>query len=208
MNALLRFVIVSTALGALVACASSAPSATSASTISATSRPRLAATRAAKSASTVAAAAISTAVPAVSPGSTVTVAPAVAGIGAQVPGSCSAIASVVGAYIGGVGTTKSLGSPQHLSCEFMNTGATTLAVVNIGAGGTAAAFDNLRTISAQGGRTVTPISGLGSSAFSVSKNSIPAGVSVLTDQGFVYVVESNLPIAQDEALIKQLMDLP
>ncbi len=207
MNALLRFVIVSTALGALVACASSAPSATSASTISATSRPRLAATRAAKSASTVAAA-ISTAVPAVSPGSTVTVAPAVAGIGAQVPGSCSAIASVVGAYIGGVGTTKSLGSPQHLSCEFMNTGATTLAIVNIGAGGTAAAFDNLRTISAQGGRTVTPISGLGSSAFSVSKNSIPAGVSVLTDQGFVYVVESNLPIAQDEALIKQLMDLP
>jgi len=37
---------------------------------------------------------------------------------------------------------------------------------------------------------------------------VPAGVSVLTDQNFVYVVETNLPIAQDEALIKQLMNLP
>ena len=207
MKALFRLVIFSTALGALVACASPAASVTPASTISATRRPRPAETRAAQSAPTVAAA-ISTVAPAVSPGSTVTVAPAVAGTGAQVPGSCSAIAPIVGAYIGGVGTTKSLGSPQHLSCEFMNTNATTLAIVNIGAGGTAAAFDNLRTISAQGGRTVKPISGLGASAFSVSKNNIPAGVSVLTDQGFVYVVESNLPIAQDEALIKQLMNLP
>ena len=103
--------------------------------------------------------------------------------------------------------TKSLGSPQHLSCEFANANASTIVIVNIGAGGTAAAFDALRATSAQGGRTVTSISGLGSSAFSVSKNNVPAGVSVLTTQGFVYVVESNLPIAQDEALIKQLMNL-
>ena len=54
---------------------------------------------------------------------------------------------------------------------------------------------------------MTPISGLGSSAFSVSKNNVPAGVSVLTAQGLVYVVNSNLPIAQDEALIGQLMQL-
>ncbi len=191
----------------LAACTSPTPSATSVITVVATRRPRPAETRTALAAPTVAAA-ISTAAPTIAPGSTVAAAPIAASASAQVPSSCNAIASTVGAYIGGVGTTKSLGSPQHLSCEFMNTSATTLAIVNIGAGGTTAAFDNLRTISAQGGRTVTPISGLGSSAFSVSKNNIPAGVSVLTDQGFVYVVESNLPIAQDEALIKQLMSLP
>jgi hypothetical protein len=114
---------------------------------------------------------------------------------------------LVGAYTGGVATTKSLGSPQHLSCEFANASASAIVIVNIGVGGSAAAFDALRAASAQGGRTVTSISGLGASAFSVSKNNVPAGVSVLTAQGLVYVVTSNLPIAQDEALIEQLMKL-
>jgi hypothetical protein len=114
---------------------------------------------------------------------------------------------LVGAYVGGVATTKALGSPQHLSCEFANANASTIIIVNIGVGGTAAAFDALRVTSAQGGRTVTPISGLGMSAFSVSKGNVPAGVAVLTAQGLVYDVNSNLPIAQDEALIKQLMAL-
>ena len=207
MKASLRLVIFSTILGTLAACASPAPSVTPASTLSATRQPQPAATRTAEAAPTVAAA-ISTIAPTASSSGVLTTAPAAASTGSQVPGSCDAIASLVGTYIGGVATTKSLGSPQHLSCEFMNTNASTIAIVNIGAGGTAAAFDNLRTISAQGGRTVTPISGLGTSAFSVSKNNVPAGVSVLTDQNFVYVVETNLPIAQDEALIRQLMNLP
>lgn len=207
MKALFRLVIFSTALGALVACASPASSVTPVATISATRRPRLAETRAAESAPTGVAAAISTITPTASPGS-VSATPVAPGAAARVPSSCNAIVSIVGAYMGGVATTKSLGTPQHLSCEFINANASTLVIVNIGAGGTAAAFDTLRATSAQGGRTVKPISGLGSSAFSVSKNNVPAGVSVLTDQGFVYVVESNLPIAQDEALIKQLMNLP
>ena len=126
----------------------------------------------------------------------------------KIPNSCSELEALVGTYIGGVATTKSLGSPQHLSCEFANAKASTMAIVNIGAGGTVASFDTLQSTSAKGGRTVTPIKGLGASAFSVSKNGVPAGVSVLTAQGFVYVVESNLSINQDESLIKQLMKLP
>jgi hypothetical protein len=207
MKTLARLFICSTVLGALVACAAPAPNAPPIITVVATRQPRVAETRAAKSVATVAAA-VSTVAPTTSPTSTATVAPVAAGTGAQVPGSCNAIASIVGTYIGGVGTTKSLGTPQHLSCEFANANASTIVIVNIGAGGTAAAFDVLRTTSAQGGRTVQPISGLGATAFSVSKNNVPAGVSVLTDQGFVYAIISNLPIAQDEALIKQLMNLP
>ena len=147
-------------------------------------------------------------VPAATPSSVFTAAPAAISAGAQVPSSCSAIVSLVGAYTGGVATTKSLGSPQHLSCEFANADASTIVVVNIGVGGTAASFDALRAESAKGGRTVASISGLGVSAFSVSKNNVPAGVSVLTAQGLLYDVNSNLPIAQDQALIEQLMKLP
>ncbi len=129
------------------------------------------------------------------------------GAGGQVPNSCNDLVTVVGAYMGGVAKTNSLGSPQHLNCEFANASASTIIIVDIGAGGTPSAFDTLRTTSAQGGRTVKSIDGLGVSAFSVSKNGKPGGVSVLTAQGLVYVVESNLPLDKDEALIKQLMKL-
>ena len=142
------------------------------------------------------------------PSSVFTATSGATGTGAQVPNSCSALESLVGSYIGGIATTKSLGSPQHLSCEFANANASTIVIVNIGVGGTVAAFDTLRSTSAKGGRTVTSISGLGASAFSVSKNGVPTGVSVLTAQGLVYVVESNLSIDRDESLIEQLMKLP
>jgi len=142
------------------------------------------------------------------PSSVVAATSGAAGTGANVPPSCSALEVLVGSYMGGVATTKSLGSPQHLSCEFANANASKIIVVNIGIGGTVANFDTLRSTSGKNGRTVTPISGLGASAFSVSKNGVPAGVSVLTDQGLVYVVNSNLPIDQDQALILQLMKLP
>lgn len=152
-----------------------------------------------------------TPVPAVivrTPGNLVTATSQAAAAGAQVPGSCNALESLVGAYTGGVATTKMLGAPPHLSCEFANANASTIVVLNIGTGGTAASFDALRATSAQGGRTVAAISGLGAAAFSVSKNGVPGGVSVLSAQGLVYVVESNLPLAQDQALIEQLMQLP
>ena len=142
------------------------------------------------------------------PTSAPTAASGAAATGGQVPNACSDLVKLVGSYMGGVATTKSLGSPQHLSCEFANSNASTIIVVNIGVGGTVANFDALRTSSGKNGRTVTTISGLGASAFSVSKNGVPAGVSVLTDQGLVYVVNSNLPIDQDQALILQLMKLP
>jgi len=143
----------------------------------------------------------------VAPSSTVSAATAVSGAGGKVPSSCDAIASLVGSYMGGVGTTKSLGKPQHLSCEFANANATAIIIVNIGVGGTQAAFDALRATSGQGGRTVTPVSGLGISAFSVSKGKVPAGVAALTADGLIYDVNSNLSIDQDVALIKQLMAL-
>jgi len=159
----------------------------------------------------------STLVPSSTPPSTATTAatrsaatttPGTTGAVAKVPNSCSELEALVGPYIGGVATTKSLGSPQHLSCEFANAKASTIAIVDIGVGGTLASFNTLKSISAQGGRTVTPINGLGAVAFSVSKNGVTAGVSVLTTQGIVYVVESNLTLDQDEALIQQLMKLP
>ncbi len=128
---------------------------------------------------------------------------------AEPPKSCSAIpVSLIGPYIGGVATTKSLGPPPNgVSCEFANSSASSIVVVNIGQGGTTSSFAALRAVSGQGGRTVAPISGLGSSAFSISQNGVPGGVDVLTAQGLVFSVAANLPLAQDEALIKQLMRL-
>jgi len=200
MKTLVRFTIALFAFGLLAACSTTSSTPTAAPTavpVATTREPKRNLTSIPP-----------TAVTAGTPSSELTAASGAAGTGGKVPNSCNAIVSLVGAYMGGgVATTKSLGAPQHLSCEFANANASTIVIVNIGVGGTAAAFDTLRATSAQGGRTVTSISGLGSSAFSVSKNNVPAGVSVLTTQGFVYVVESNLPIAQDEALIKQLMKL-
>jgi len=146
--------------------------------------------------------------PAQKPTSAVAANSGAAGAGGQVPGSCDDLVTLVGTYMGGVAMTKSLGTPQHLSCEFANANASTIIVINIGAGGTASAFDALRSTSAQGGRTVETIDGLGASAFSVAKNGKPAGISVLTDQGLLYDVNSNLSLDKDEALIKQLMNLP
>jgi hypothetical protein len=193
-----RWLLISLWLVSLTACgAPAAPTATSVP-VAATSEPPSTLTSVP---TTLAAAVTPTSV------STAVTSRAAAG-GATVPSSCKALESLIGTYMGGVATTKSLGVPQHLSCEFANTDASIIIVVNIGVGGTAAAFDALRSSSAKGGRTVTEISGLGASAFSVSKNNVPAGVSVLTDQGLVYDVNSNLPIAQDQSLIEQLMKLP
>ena len=125
-----------------------------------------------------------------------------------VPTSCAAIpSSLIGHYIGGVATTKSLGPPPHgVSCEFANSSASTIVIVNIGQGSTAK-FAALRTISGQGGRTVTSVSGLGSSAFSITNAGKPGGMAALDAQDVVFSVSANLPLSQDEALITQLMQL-
>jgi len=199
MKTLARFAIVLFLFGTLVACLTTG----STPTVVPTAVP--AATTAAPA--TIAPSPTPSATPA-APSSTVSAATAVSAAGGKVPSSCDAIVSVVGAYIpGGVATTRSLGSLQHLSCEFANANATTIIIVNIGVGGTQAAFDALRATSGQGGRTVTPVSGLGVSAFSVSKGKVPAGVAALTADGLIYDVTANLTIDQDVALIKQLMAL-
>jgi hypothetical protein len=131
------------------------------------------------------------------------------------PSSCSEIpVSLLSAYIGDVVTTTSLGPlPSVLqirsgvSCSFASAGSTKAVVVNIGQGNESS-FTTLRAATAGGGRTLTPISGLGSSAFSISVNGAPGGVDAVTTQNVVFVVASlSLTIAQDEALIRQLMQL-
>jgi hypothetical protein len=129
-------------------------------------------------------------------------------VGAKnLPTSCAQIpVSLISSYTGGVATTQSLGKPPSVSCEFANATASTIVIVNIGQG-TAAEFATLKTTSAGGGRTITPINGLGVSAFSITKNGKPGGVDALSAQEVVFSVASNLPIARDVDLIKQLMNL-
>lgn len=128
---------------------------------------------------------------------------------AHAPSSCNAISSsVIGPYIGGVAHTQSLPAPPNgVSCEFANASASKIVVVNIGQGATDAAFASLKAGASQGGRTVADISGLGSSAFSISKNGVPGGIDAMTSQGLLFSVSSNIPLAQDEALIRQLMTM-
>jgi len=125
---------------------------------------------------------------------------------ALVPKACSAIpVSLISRYTGSVATTRSFtAAPGAVSCEFANATATSIAIVNIGTG-TSASFATFKAASSGGGRTITPISGLGSTAFSISKNGIVGGVGVLTSQGVLYSVSTNLTVTQDEGLIRQLM---
>jgi hypothetical protein len=79
--------------------------------------------------------------------------------------------------------------------------------VNIGRG-TAAQFAILKTGSAGGGRTVTPISGLGAQAFSISQGGVVRGVDAITARGLLVSVAANVTLAQNETLVRQLMNLP
>jgi hypothetical protein len=130
-----------------------------------------------------------------------------AGAPHQLPGSCGEIpTSLIDPYIGGVANIQSLGAASHgVSCEFANADASKILVLTMGQGATAAAFAASEAIAAQGGRNVTPVSGLGASAFSISKGGVPAGMEVLSAQGQIFSVTANLSFDQDEALIKQLM---
>ncbi len=115
---------------------------------------------------------------------------------------------VVTPYTGDVSGSTSLGKPGHLSCEIQSNGGKSVLIVTIGAGGTQAAFDTLKTGTAAGGRTVTDVPNLGTAAFSVSKNGVPAGMTSLGTNGILYVTESNLQFTQDIAMIRDLMRLP
>jgi hypothetical protein len=122
----------------------------------------------------------------------------------NLPTSCSQVTSIVATYIGGVGTVKSLANkPNGVSCEFANAGVTKIVILNMGTGSDAAMAE-LKTKSATNGRTTPSISGLGTTAFSVDNQGKAAGAAALNDQGVMVVVTTNLPLAQDEALIRQL----
>ena len=194
MNTLARFCLAAFVLGSVMACsllggtATPVPTAVPPTLVPATSAATLAATAAATAASTAAATTAAS-----------------SGAGGKVPASCDAIASTVGSYMGGVGSTKSLAT-DHLSCEFANTSASTIVILNIGASNQAA-FDKLRTETAQGSRTVKALSGMGGQALTVYNNGKVAGITVLSDQNVLYVLTANLTLDQDEALVKQLMAL-
>jgi hypothetical protein len=126
---------------------------------------------------------------------------------ARLPNSCSSLTTLVGPYVGGTASARSLAKKAvGVSCEFANSSASSIVVVNIGQG-SAAQFAILKAGSGNGGRTVTPISGLGSAAFSISNKGLVRGTAVLTSQGAIYSVSSTLTLAQDEALISQMMQL-
>jgi hypothetical protein len=125
-----------------------------------------------------------------------------------VPASCQDLLVVVAPYTGNVSGTRSLGKPQHLSCEFQYGDGKGVLIINIGAGGTQAAFDALKAGTASGGRTVADVLNVGAAAFSVSKKGVPAGMTSLGANGILYVTESNLLFNQDIALIRDLLRLP
>jgi hypothetical protein len=114
--------------------------------------------------------------------------------------------TLIGADIGGVAKTLSLGKPPSLSCEFANAAATSVVVVNLGVG-SASQFAVLKAASAGGGRTIAPVTGLGTSAFSISKGAVPRGVDAITAQNLIVSVGANLPLAETEAIVGQMISL-
>jgi hypothetical protein len=129
---------------------------------------------------------------------------AAAGGTGVVPASCDALLVTVSFYTGSISGTQSLGKPDHLSCEFQYDGGKGLVIVNMGVGGTQAAFDTLKAGTAKG-QTVTDVPNLGVAAFSVSKKGKPAGVTALSSNGILVVVESTLSENQDVELVNDLV---
>ena len=69
-------------------------------------------------------------------------------------------------------------SPAHLSCEFASADDTAVFILNMGPS-TASAFATLMTTTAKT-ETVTPLSGLGASAFTITKDGKIVGVETIT----------------------------
>ena len=125
----------------------------------------------------------------------------------QVPTSCAAVPqSLIASYAGAVKFVTSLGHAGQVSCEFASADAKSIVIVNIGQG-TPALFAVAKAAAAGGGRTITPITGLGAQAFSISRAGVVRGVEALTDSNLLVSVTSTLTATQDESLIKALMQL-
>jgi|GEM_PF-4073100 len=141
------------------------------------------------------------------PRSTTTSAPLA--VTARAPTSCAEIpVSFIRPYIGPIATTKSLtAAPRALTCQFTNSGASKTLIITI-APGNISAFAALKTTSSTAANTITPVSGLGSSAFSITKNRVPAGMAVLSAHGLIISVTANLSLAQDKQLLSELLIEP
>ncbi|MEJ1231394.1 MAG: hypothetical protein WDM88_13280 [Galbitalea sp.] len=93
-----------------------------------------------------------------------------------------------------------------LSCQFANADATKQVILNLGPI-SAAAYSALQSSSAAGGRAVSTVPDLGTSAFAVSSGGVTGGVTAKSAAGNVYSINSNLTQDQDVALIKQWLAL-
>ncbi len=126
----------------------------------------------------------------------------------KIPSSCSGLPStLLGADLGGVSTAKDLKvEAGALSCQFANADATKQVILNLGPI-SAAAYSALQSSSAAGGRTVSTVPDLGTSAFAVSSGGVTGGVTAKSAAGNVYSINSNLTQDQDVALIKQWLAL-
>jgi len=124
----------------------------------------------------------------------------------RAPSSCSYIpVSFIRQYMGPIASTKSLtAAPNALRCQFANSGTSKTLILTIQPGD-ASAFATLQTTSSAGGRTITSVSRLGSSAFSITKNRRPAGMAVLSARGFMISVSANLPLTKDKLLLTELL---
>ena len=124
---------------------------------------------------------------------------------AVLPGSCDEVKSFVDPFVGGIATTKSLGAPvEGVSCEFANASASTIVVLNMGLA-TPDEFAALRSSSGGGGRTTTTVSGLGTTAFEVSKDGKPGGMTALSSNDVLVSVTADISFDQDRSLIEQLL---
>lgn len=100
------------------------------------------------------------------------------------PASCAAIpVSVFAPAAVTLKMTFPTSSPAHLSCEFASADATAVFILNMGPS-TAAAFATLMATTAKT-ETVTPLSGLGASAFTITKDGKTAGVETITSGGLL-----------------------
>ena len=105
--------------------------------------------------------------------------------------------------LGGTIETTSLADAPEVSCQFASDSGS-LVYVKIGPG-TAGDLASLKVSSSGGGRKITPIHGIGTSAFAITKNGTAGGVAALSAQGIVVSVESTLTLAQDETLVRNLI---
>jgi len=124
------------------------------------------------------------------------------------PSSCSAIPLSVFLPYASVTLARSLPAQgASVSCEFTSAGAATIVILNMGHG-SAALFSELSAATAKGqGVTITPVAGLGVSAFTISRSGAVTGADLLTARNVIISVAARLPAGQVQGLAQKLLAL-